>query len=104
MLSAHVAKEEEELWPLFALHFTKAEQGAIVGRVIGRTGAEAMQAVLPWVKRVMDASDAGDYVDVIRQARARVSRVQMTGILTVYDWGQSFLGVRSGVEVWSVLS
>ena len=48
-LEQHVRAEEQELWPLFAENFTVAEQEDIVGRIIGRTGAEAMQAMLPWV-------------------------------------------------------
>ena len=48
-LEQHVRAEEQELWPLFAEHFTTAEQEEIVGRIIGRTGAEALQAMLPWV-------------------------------------------------------
>ena len=48
-LEQHVRAEEQELWPLFAENFTPAEQEDIVGRIIGRTGAEALQAMLPWV-------------------------------------------------------
>ena len=48
-LEQHVRAEEQELWPLFAEHFTTAEQEEVVGRIIGRTGAEALQAMLPWV-------------------------------------------------------
>ena len=48
-LEQHVRAEEQELWPLFAENFSTAEQENIVGRIIGRTGAEALQAMLPWV-------------------------------------------------------
>ena len=34
-LEAHVAREEAELWPLFEEHFTSAEQGRLVGLIIG---------------------------------------------------------------------
>ena len=44
-----VVGEEQELWPLFSEHFTYEEQNNIVGMIIGRTGAEVMQAMLPWV-------------------------------------------------------
>lgn len=53
MLHQHVAAEEQELWPLFAEHFSVAEQEDIVGMIIGRTGAEVMQAMLPWVAGAM---------------------------------------------------
>lgn len=48
-LEQHVRAEEQELWPLFAEHFTTQEQEDLVGLIIGRTGAEVLQAMLPWV-------------------------------------------------------
>lgn len=48
-LEQHVRAEEQELWPLFAEYFTEAEQDHLVGVIIGRTGAEVLQAMLPWV-------------------------------------------------------
>lgn len=48
-LFEHVMGEEQELWPLFAENFTVKEQQDIVGMIIGRTGAEVLQAMLPWV-------------------------------------------------------
>ena len=41
--------EEHELWPLFNEHFTVEEQQHIVGMIIGRSGAEVLQAMLPWI-------------------------------------------------------
>lgn len=48
-LFEHVMGEEQELWPLFAENFSFEEQQDIVGMIIGRTGAEVLQAMLPWV-------------------------------------------------------
>lgn len=48
-LHEHVKAEEQELWPLFAENFTVEEQEDIVGIIIGRTGAEVLQAMLPWI-------------------------------------------------------
>eukprot|EP00879_Flechtneria_rotunda_P008507 GHRR01008912.1.p1 GENE.GHRR01008912.1~~GHRR01008912.1.p1 ORF type:complete len:1552 (+),score=616.00 GHRR01008912.1:172-4827(+) len=48
-LETHVRAEEAELWPLFSEHFTIKEQQHLVGVIIGRTGAEVLQALLPWV-------------------------------------------------------
>lgn len=45
----HVKAEEQELWPLFAEHFSTSEQDHLVGLIIGRTGADVLQAMLPWV-------------------------------------------------------
>ena len=46
---AQVRAEEQELWPLFAENFSEAEQQHLVGVIVGRTGAEVLQAMLPWV-------------------------------------------------------
>lgn len=41
--------EEQELWPLFAENFSTGEQERLIGVIIGRTGAEVLQSLLPWV-------------------------------------------------------
>ena len=51
-LEQHVRAEEHELWPLFNEHFTVEEQQHIVGMIIGRSGAEVLQAMLPWITGV----------------------------------------------------
>ncbi len=48
-LETHVRSEESELWPLFTEHFSRDEQQYLVGVIIGRTGAQVLQALLPWV-------------------------------------------------------
>ena len=48
-LEQHVRAEEQELWPLFAENFSTAEQERLIGIIIGRTGAEVLQSLLPWV-------------------------------------------------------
>ena len=48
-LEQHVKAEERELWPLFNEHFTVEEQQHIVGMIIGRSGAEVLQTMLPWI-------------------------------------------------------
>ena len=48
-VGAQVRAEEQELWPLFAENFSEAEQQHLVGVIVGRTGAEVLQAMLPWV-------------------------------------------------------
>ena len=48
-LEQHVKAEEHELWPLFNEHFTAEEQQHIVGMIIGRSGAEVLQTMLPWI-------------------------------------------------------
>ena len=48
-LEQHVKAEEHELWPLFNEHFSVEEQQHIVGMIIGRSGAEVLQTMLPWI-------------------------------------------------------
>ncbi|KAE8694214.1 Zinc finger protein-related isoform 2 [Hibiscus syriacus] len=48
-LDHHIFREELELWPLFGKHFSVEEQDKLVGRIIGTTGAEVLQSMLPWV-------------------------------------------------------
>ncbi|KAJ3670660.1 hypothetical protein LUZ60_008086 [Juncus effusus] len=67
-LSNHVHREETELWPLFALHFTEEEQEGIVGRIIGTTGAEVLQAMLPWVTTAVSTEEQDGIVGTWRNA------------------------------------
>ncbi|KAJ1390550.1 Zinc finger, CHY-type, partial [Sesbania bispinosa] len=50
-LDQHLLREELELWPLFDKHFSVEEQDKIVGRIIGTTGAEVLQSMLPWATK-----------------------------------------------------
>ncbi len=49
LLLTSLCSEESELWPLFSEHFSREEQQYLVGVIIGRTGAQVLQALLPWV-------------------------------------------------------
>lgn len=55
-LEQHVKAEEQELWPLFTEHFTAEEQQHLVGMIIGRSGAEVLQAMLPWVTGTLSST------------------------------------------------
>ncbi len=44
------ATEERQLWPLFAEHFSADEQEALIGQIIGQTGAEVLHSMLSWVR------------------------------------------------------
>eukprot|EP00891_Asterochloris_glomerata_P008539 jgi/Astpho2/8539/Aster-05573 len=67
-LEQHVNAEERELWPLFAEHFTCDEQQRLVGRIIGRTGAEVLQAMLPWVIGSFTPDEQRGMMDSLRSA------------------------------------
>lgn len=49
-IPARCRAEEQELWPLFAEHFSIAEQESLVGVIIGNTGAEVLTTMLSWVQ------------------------------------------------------
>ncbi|XP_058088367.1 zinc finger protein BRUTUS-like isoform X2 [Magnolia sinica] len=67
-LDQHVFREELELWPLFDSHFSVEEQDKIVGRIIGTTGAEVLQSMLPWVTSVLTHEEQNKMMDTWRKA------------------------------------
>jgi len=78
-LETHVRAEEAELWPLFAEHFTFEEQQHLVGLIIGRTGAEVLQALLPWVTGSFSEEEAGAMMESLRAATRNTSFDQWLG-------------------------
>lgn len=67
-LDQHVFREELELWPLFDKHFSVEEQDKIVGRIIGTTGAEVLQSMLPWVTAALNQEEQNKLMDTWKQA------------------------------------
>ncbi|KXG22488.2 hypothetical protein SORBI_3009G222200 [Sorghum bicolor] len=67
-LSNHVHREELELWPLFDKHFSVDEQDKIIGRIIGTTGAEVLQSMLPWVTSALSLEEQNMMLDTWKQA------------------------------------
>lgn len=67
-LDQHIFREELELWPLFGRHFTVEEQDKIVGRIIGTTGAEVLQSMLPWVTSALTEDEQNKLMDTWKQA------------------------------------
>ena len=67
-LETHVTAEERELWPLFAENFSAAEQEALVGVIVGRTGAEVLAATLPWVVAATTPDEAAAMMGSLRSA------------------------------------
>uniref|UniRef100_A0A2P2K0V3 Uncharacterized protein LOC105113207 isoform X1 n=2 Tax=Rhizophora mucronata TaxID=61149 RepID=A0A2P2K0V3_RHIMU len=67
-LDHHVFREELELWPLFDRHFSVEEQDRIVGRIIGTTGAEVLQSMLPWVTAALSLEEQNKMMDTWKQA------------------------------------
>lgn len=67
-LETHVRAEEAEIWPLFAEHFTVDEQSALVGAIIGRTGAVVLQALIPWVMDSFAEDETNAMIGSLRNA------------------------------------
>ncbi|KAM6562011.1 hypothetical protein CsatB_022009 [Cannabis sativa] len=67
-LDQHVFREELELWPLFDKHFSVEEQDKIVGQIIGTTGAEVLQSMLPWVTSALTQEEQNKMMDTWKQA------------------------------------
>ncbi|KAF3438579.1 hypothetical protein FNV43_RR21342 [Rhamnella rubrinervis] len=67
-LDQHIFREELELWPLFDKHFSVDEQDKIVGRIIGTTGAEVLQSMLPWVTSALTQDEQNKMMDTWKQA------------------------------------
>ncbi|GAA0169325.1 ubiquitin-protein ligase [Lithospermum erythrorhizon] len=67
-LDHHIFREELELWPLFGKHFSVEEQDKIVGRIIGTTGAEVLQSMLPWVTSALSPDEQNKMMDTLKQA------------------------------------
>lgn len=67
-LDHHVTREELELWPLFDSHFSIEEQDELVGRIIGTTGAEVLQSMLPWVTSALTQEEQNKMMDTFKQA------------------------------------
>ncbi|KAL1531845.1 zinc finger protein BRUTUS-like [Salvia divinorum] len=67
-LDHHVLREEVELWPLFDRHFSVEEQDELVGRIIGTTGAEVLQSMLPWVTSALTQEEQNKMVNTWKNA------------------------------------
>ncbi|XP_047940642.1 zinc finger protein BRUTUS-like [Salvia hispanica] len=67
-LDHHVLREEVELWPLFDHHFSVEEQDKLVGRIIGTTGAEVLQSMLPWVTSALTQEEQNKMMNTWKHA------------------------------------
>ncbi|KAK9114036.1 hypothetical protein Syun_020833 [Stephania yunnanensis] len=53
----HIHREEVELWPLFTECFSNDEQERIIGCILGRTRAEALREMIPWLMASLSAAE-----------------------------------------------
>ncbi|KAK9840584.1 hypothetical protein WJX81_003072 [Elliptochloris bilobata] len=79
-LEQHVRAEEQELWPLFAENFSEAEQQHLVGVIVGRTGAEVLQAMLPWVTGSCTEDEQAAMMSSLRSATRNTGFERWLGV------------------------
>ncbi|KAK3247543.1 hypothetical protein CYMTET_42962 [Cymbomonas tetramitiformis] len=70
-LTKHLDCEDSELWPLFTSHFSIAAQQQIVGRIVGHSSAELLQAMLPWVTSALSPAEQGHMILSISNASSK---------------------------------
>ncbi|KAL8457297.1 hypothetical protein ACS0TY_034416 [Phlomoides rotata] len=57
VLSDHIHREEFEIFPLFIGRFSTEEEEKIVGHMLGRTGAEILQDMIPWLMAYLTSAE-----------------------------------------------
>ncbi|KAL8457294.1 hypothetical protein ACS0TY_035226 [Phlomoides rotata] len=57
VLSDHIYREEVEIFPLFIRHFSTEEEEKIVGHMLGRTGADILQKMIPWLMAYLTTAE-----------------------------------------------
>ncbi|KAI3954024.1 hypothetical protein MKW98_017848 [Papaver atlanticum] len=67
-LDKHVYHEEIELWPLFSQFFSYKEQEKIIGCMLGRTGAEVLQVMLPWLMASLSPAEQHGILSIWRRS------------------------------------
>ena len=65
-VDTHVRSEEACLWPLFVEYFSIEEQRGIVSSIIGRTGAEVLGTMLPWVQQALPDNEKAFMMEELR--------------------------------------
>ena len=67
----HVHKEDTLITPLLVEHFTPAEQGAQIGRMMADFPPEVMARTMPWMIGHLDPDDRVAYVGMIQKISRR---------------------------------
>ena len=66
-VSDHIHREEVELWPLFRECFSLKEQERIIGSILGRTKAEILQDMIPWLMGSLTQEEQHTMMSLWRQ-------------------------------------
>nr|GMC75843.1 zinc finger protein BRUTUS-like At1g74770 [Ipomoea batatas] len=68
VLSDHMHREEVELWPLFSEYFSIKEQEKILGHMLGKTKAEILQEMIPWLMESLTEEEQHAMMSLWRKA------------------------------------
>lgn len=68
MLCDHIHREELELWPIFRECFSIEEQDKIVGCMLGRTKAEILQQMIPWLMAYLAPEEQDAMMSLLKKA------------------------------------
>lgn len=61
----HLKMEETHLWPLLVENFSTEEQSEVVSMIFGQMPSEILQEFLPWIIRVLTASERDEMMNHI---------------------------------------
>ncbi|KAK4350485.1 hypothetical protein RND71_029798 [Anisodus tanguticus] len=78
-LTDHIKHEEIELWPLFREHFSVEDQEKIVGNMLGRTKAEFLQEIIPWLMASLTPDEQHDLMFLWRKVTRHTKFFQWLG-------------------------
>ncbi|KAJ0755039.1 putative transcription factor C2H2 family [Helianthus annuus] len=87
MLSDHVRHEEVELWPLFREHLSLKEQENVIGCMLGRTRAETLQEMIPWLMSSLTAEEQNALMSLWRKVTKNTMFDQWLG-----EWWEGMKG------------
>jgi hypothetical protein len=92
-LLPHVHKEDTLITPLILEHFSPAEQGAQIGRMMGGFPPDVMARTMPWMVGHLDPDDRAGYVGMIQKVQPP------DRFATACGW------IKAGVapDVWSAI-
>lgn len=111
MLSDHMNHEEIELWPLFREHLSLKEQENIIGRMLGRTRAETLQEMIPWLMASLTREEQNAVMSLWRKATKNTMFNQWLGEwwegMKIYDVpkvDKSMMPAQSTADTLEILS
>ncbi|CAN4100453.1 unnamed protein product [Withania somnifera] len=86
----HIYREEVELWPLFKEHFSVEDQEKIIGDLLGRTKAENLQEILPWLMESLTPEEQQGIMSIWRKVTKNTKFFEWLG-----EWWEGIKGDES---------